>query len=92
MCGSPGGRSNASRAGLGPAQKPGCFASGGLTPAADEVWQIWNDRLARDAEPIAKVVPEWDAEFGSSAHQSEERVAAIAAIKTARAATDLALG
>jgi hypothetical protein len=57
------------------------FCSGGLAAAADQVWQIWNDRLARNAEPVAKVVPKSDAEFGGGAHQSEECVAAVAALR-----------
>ena len=66
--------------------------SGGLAPTADKVWQIRNDRLAGNAEAIAKLVPECEAEFGCGAHQSGECVAAVAAIGTASAATDLALG
>ena len=72
--------------------KPWAVPSGGLTAAADEVWQIWNDRLARNAEAGAKIIPESNAEFSGGAHQSEECVAAVAAGETARAATDLAFG
>src|SRR6476646_5802757 len=70
----------------------GVLASGGLTAAPDEVWQIGNVWLASNAEPVAEAVPECDAEFGCGAHQSEECVAAVASIGAARAATDLTLG
>ncbi len=61
----------------------GDWHSGGLAPTADKVWQIRHDRLAGNAEAIAKVVPECEAKFGSGAHQSEECVAAVAARETA---------
>jgi len=70
----------------------GVWHSGGLAPTADKVWQIRHDRLAGNVEAIAKVVPECEAKFGSGAHQSEECVAAVAAIETASTTTDLALG
>ena len=60
--------------------------SGGLAPTADEVWQIGNDRLARDAEPIAKVVPERDGEFGGVRIKSEEFGVAVTSIGAASAA------
>ena len=41
---------------------------------------------------ISEIIPERDTEFGSGAHQSEERIATVAAIGTACAAADLALG
>ena len=63
-----------------------------MAPTADKVWQIRHDRLAGNVEAIAKVVPECEAKFGSGAHQSEECVAAVAAIETASTTTDLALG
>ncbi len=47
--------------------------SGGLVPTANAFG------LARNADPIAKVVPERDGEFGGGAHQFEECVAAVAA-------------
>ena len=58
----------------------------------NEVWQVWNDRLAWDAEPVAEIIPECDTEFGGGAHQSQERIATVAAVETACATTGLALG
>jgi hypothetical protein len=43
----------------------------------------------KDAEAVAEIILECDTEFGSGAHQSEER-ATVATIDTASSATDLA--
>jgi hypothetical protein len=71
---------------------PGQFSSGRLSTTADEVRQVWNERLARDAEAVAKIVPECNAELGCGTHQSEECVAAVAASGATSAPTDLAFG
>ena len=53
--------------------KPRAGASGGLPSTADKVWQIWNDRLARNAETVAKIIPECDAELGGASIRGKRR-------------------
>jgi hypothetical protein len=38
--------------------------SGGLASAADQVWQIGNERLPRHIEPTGQIVPECDGVLG----------------------------
>ena len=59
---------------------------------SDQVGQVWNDALAWDAEPVAEVVPEAEAELGAGLGQAEEGVAAVAAQIAVGAAADLAPG
>src|SRR6478609_8594682 len=64
--------------------------SGGLSPAADQVWQVGNERLACHVEPAAEVVPERDGILGAALGQPEKGIAAIASGLAASAGTDLA--
>ena len=71
----------------------GDWHSGGLAPTADKVWQIRHDRLAGNAEAIAKVVPECEAKFGSGARinpRNASRQSRPARLRVPT--TDLALG
>ena len=47
--------------------------------------------MVDDAKPVAEIIPERDAQLGASVHQTQERVATIAAGIAARSAADLAL-
>src|SRR3954470_1431949 len=77
-----------------PGQNPGAGGSrsGGLTSAADEVSEARNGGASWDADPVAEVVPEGDAELLAGLGEAEEGVAALAAKIALGAAADLALG
>src|SRR5215471_17716223 len=59
--------------------------------AADEVGKIRHGWLVRRSEPIAEIIPERYAEFGTGMHQAEESIAAISSCVAVRATADLAL-
>ena len=67
-------------------------ASGGLSTAADEVWQLRDGWTAADTEPGAKIIPEGDAELPAGLGEPEEGVAAVATDVAAGSAADVALG
>src|SRR5947209_18385579 len=66
--------------------------SGGLAALADEIRQVWDGRLAGDAEPGSEIVPEAEAELGAGLGEAEEGVAAVAARVAASATADLSAG
>src|SRR6478672_7373660 len=57
-----------------PGQNPGAGGSrsGGLTSAADEVSEARNGGASWDADPVAEVVPEGDAELLAGFGEAEE--------------------
>src|SRR3954466_16378466 len=77
-----------------PGQNPGAGGSrsGGLTSAADEVSKARNGGAFWEADPVAEVVPEGDAELLAGLGEAEEGVAAVAAKIALGATADLALG
>ena len=66
--------------------------SGGLSAAADEVWQLRDERAAAGAEPGAQIIPERDAELPACLGEPEECVAAVATDVAVRSAADVAFG
>src|SRR3954462_8667432 len=77
-----------------PGAKPrgGGSRSGGLTSAANEVGEAWNGGAAWNADPVAEIVPEGDAELLAGLGKAEEGIPAVAAKIALGAAADLALG
>src|SRR3954453_23934423 len=66
--------------------------SGWLTSAANEVGEARDSGASWDADPVAEVVPEGDAELLAGLGKAKEGVAAVASGVGLGAAADLALG
>jgi hypothetical protein len=64
------------------------LVSGGLTTAADELRQRWDERLAGNAQAAAQIIPESHAMLHAGFGQAEEGIPAIAS--AIAAGTDLA--
>src|ERR1700691_3969105 len=62
----------------------------GLTAAADELRQRWNERLPRDVQTAAQIIPESHAMLCAGFGKAEEGIPAIASAVAARPGTDLA--
>src|SRR5580698_8698123 len=65
---------------------------GRLGSGEDDFGQPWDSVSARDAESVAKVVPERDFELGAGFGETEKGIAAITTDIAAGAGTDLAPG
>src|SRR5580693_805246 len=63
---------------------------GRLGSGEDDFGQAWDSVSARDAESVAKVVPERDFELGAGFGETEKGIAAITTDIAAGAGTDLA--
>src|SRR5215210_7469749 len=81
----PGGRNRGKTLGRG-------SRSGWLTTAGNEVGEARDGGASWNADPVAEVVPEGDAELLAGLGKAKEGVAAIAAKIALGAAADLALG
>src|ERR1700743_2235419 len=66
--------------------------SGGLPADTDELLQRRNERLARDAQTAAQIIPECDAVLGAGLGKPKEAIPAIAPGVAASSSADLAAG
>src|ERR1700733_9183951 len=71
---------------------PGIGGLGGLTTAPDELRQRRNERLARDAQTAAQIIPECDAVLGAGLGKPKEALPAIAPGVAASSSAALAAG
>ena len=57
---------------------------------SDEIWQAWDGWLIWDGEPVAKIFPIGDSEFGAGLGEAEKGVSAVASGLAARSSADFA--